>query len=93
VTPRSTADESGEIDFDIDVLRRDIADALQIAPGEIDGDTNLVALGLDSVKMIAVSGLLRRHGLRVRFSQMVEDPTLEGWWRLAAAADEARHRR
>ena len=68
----------------MNVLRGDVAEVLGVAPGEIGDDANLVALGLDSVKMMAVSARLRRYGVRLRFAGMIEQPTVAGWWRLAS---------
>ncbi|MFB9839284.1 phosphopantetheine-binding protein [Actinoallomurus acaciae] len=79
-------DEPGGGAFDINVLRGDVAEVLGVSPGQVGDNANLVALGLDSVKMMAMSARLRRYGVRVRFASMVEQPTVAGWWRLASEA-------
>ncbi|WP_329139985.1 phosphopantetheine-binding protein [Streptomyces sp. NBC_01476] len=63
-------------------LRRTVADVLGVAPERIGDDDNLVALGVDSVKVMTISARLRRHRLRVGFARMIEEPTLQAWWRL-----------
>ncbi|MDN3356785.1 phosphopantetheine-binding protein [Actinomadura sp. DC4] len=78
--------DSGDISFDIEVLRGEIAQVLDVTSGEIEDDANLVTLGLDSVKMMAMSARLRRYGVRLRFAHMVEQPTVAGWWRLTSGA-------
>jgi aryl carrier-like protein len=81
-----TSISAPETPFDLEVLRSEIAQVLEIAPADVGDDANLVALGLDSVKMMAMSARLRRYGVRLRFAHMVEQPTLAGWWRLASEA-------
>jgi mycobactin phenyloxazoline synthetase len=72
--------------LDFDTLRASVAEVLDTAAEGIGDDDNLVALGLDSVKMMALSARLRRYGVRLRFASMVREPTLRAWWQLAAPA-------
>lgn len=72
--------------LDIDALRKDVAEVLDVSPETIEDDANLVALGLESVKVMALSARLRRYGVRVKFARMVEEPTLSAWWRLVTEA-------
>lgn len=69
-------------DLDLNGLRRTVADVLGIGPEEIGDDDNLVALGVDSVKVMTISAQLRRYRVRVGFARMIEEPTLVAWWRL-----------
>ncbi|MBD0740660.1 hypothetical protein BGM09_14830 [Streptomyces sp. CBMA29] len=68
--------------LDLDRLRGTVADVLGIGPEQIGDGDNLVALGVDSVKVMTISAHLRRYRVRVGFARMIEEPTLEAWWRL-----------
>ncbi|MEU6853509.1 phosphopantetheine-binding protein [Actinacidiphila alni] len=81
-----TAAEAGAIaaagNLDPDGLRRTVAEVLGIDPDRLGEDDNLVAAGVDSVKVMTISAHLRRHRVRVSFARMIEEPTLLAWWRL-----------
>jgi len=68
--------------LDLNRLRGTVADVLGIAPEQIADDANLVALGVDSVRVMTISAQLRRYRVRVGFARMIEEPTLLAWWRL-----------
>ncbi|WNI18925.1 phosphopantetheine-binding protein [Actinacidiphila sp. ITFR-21] len=70
--------------LDLEALRRTVADVLGIAPERIGDDDNLVALGVDSVKVMTISARLRAYRVRAGFARMIEEPSLRAWWRLAA---------
>ncbi|TDD79238.1 non-ribosomal peptide synthetase [Actinomadura rubrisoli] len=62
-------------------LRAALADVLG-EPAEA-GD-NLIELGMDSIRLMQLTGRLRRRGIEVRFAELAERPTLAGWWDLLA---------
>ncbi|TDC74384.1 hypothetical protein E1285_43350, partial [Actinomadura sp. 7K507] len=45
---------------------------------------NLIELGMDSIRLMRLTGLLRRRGVEIRFAELAERPTLSGWWDLLA---------
>src|SRR5262245_26108768 len=49
-----------------------------------DGD-DLVQLGLDSIRIIKLAGVLKRQGARTTFAELIEKPTLEAWWTAIAS--------
>ncbi|QKW35965.1 amino acid adenylation domain-containing protein [Actinomadura sp. NAK00032] len=60
--------------------------ALTDVLGEDAGaDDNLIELGMDSIRLMRLTGRLRRRGIEVRFAELAERPTLAGWWELLAA--------
>jgi amino acid adenylation domain-containing protein len=57
---------------------------------EREGDTlgddeDLVQLGLDSLRIMKLAGALQEHGVRVKFSELIENPTLRDWWARVSA--------
>lgn len=60
--------------------------ALTDVLGEDAGaDDNLIELGMDSIRLMQLTGRLRRGGIEVRFAELAERPTLAEWWELLAA--------
>lgn len=75
-------------DTDIDV-RAEVGSALGIAPEAIDPDGDLIGQGLDSLRMMRLSGRWRKRGFDVDFARLAADPTVRAWTTLltGAAAD------
>ncbi|QXJ26122.1 amino acid adenylation domain-containing protein [Actinomadura graeca] len=62
-----------------------LPDVLPDAPGgHAAPDDNLIELGMDSIRLMQLTGRLRRRGIEVRFAELAERPTLAGWWDLLA---------
>jgi aryl carrier-like protein len=68
----------------IDQLRDEVADLLDVGQDRLGADENLVNLGLDSVRLMALAERLRAHGAEVTFLAMIERPTLRDWLSLVA---------
>ncbi|MFI6348460.1 phosphopantetheine-binding protein [Streptomyces sp. NPDC050560] len=68
--------------LDPEELRASVARMLDRPSDSLGDHDNLVALGVDSVKVMAISAGLRRHRVRISFARMIEEPTLAAWWRL-----------
>lgn len=64
-------------------MRADIARSPRIEPEEIGEEDNLFDLGLDSIRVMDLLMRWEEAGLRTDFSQFLEAPTLDGWWRAA----------
>lgn len=60
-------------------LRRIIAEMLKCAPTELGDDDNLLAAGLDSIRMMRLAAMLRKHGISAQFTDLAEEPTLRAW--------------
>ncbi|MFE3194750.1 phosphopantetheine-binding protein [Nocardia sp. NPDC059240] len=65
-----------------DRVRADIADELFLEAGELALDTDLFAAGLDSVRVLTLVERWRAAGCEIGFMDLLEQPTLDGWWRL-----------
>ncbi|MEX9562880.1 amino acid adenylation domain-containing protein [Morganella morganii] len=65
-----------------EMLRAELAADLGIAPQELDADTSLLTLGLDSMRLMAWMHRLRKRGHKVRLKELYQQPTLSGWSRL-----------
>ncbi|AZG46286.1 non-ribosomal peptide synthetase [Gordonia insulae] len=72
-----------------DEVRGAIAAALGIAPDEIDHDTDLIGLGLDSIRMMKIAGGWRKRGHRLNFAQLAAEPTVDAWAAILAASAPA----
>ncbi|PKW14309.1 phosphopantetheine-binding protein [Saccharopolyspora spinosa] len=60
-------------------LRTTVAGALGTAPDEIDGDANLVLLGLSSLEVMRMASRWRREKRQISFAALVRSPTLNQW--------------
>ncbi|MCO6179729.1 phosphopantetheine-binding protein [Ciceribacter sp. RN22] len=71
-------------DFTIETLRRDIARMIHVDPSEIGTGDNLMDLGLDSMRAMALVLSWEQQGLKLDFSELAADVTLAGWWAVIA---------
>jgi mycobactin phenyloxazoline synthetase len=56
-----------------------VAELLGISPDALDPDADLIACGLDSIRMMALSGRWRKLGIDVGFAALAERPTVTAW--------------
>ena len=75
-----------EIPATVEELRALIAEKLEIDPGEIADDDDLIEWGLNSVITMGLAGQWRRAGVEIDAKALVKDVTVNGWWALLAAA-------
>ena len=75
-----------EIPATVEELRALIAEKLEIDPGEIADDDDLIEWGLNSVITMGLAGQWRRAGVEIDAKTLVKDVTVNGWWALLAAA-------
>ena len=67
-----------------EMLRADIAEALEIAPSEVDENANLMDMGLDSMRAMNLATVWEERGLPLDFGDLGEAETLA---QLAALAE------
>ncbi|MDF0529313.1 amino acid adenylation domain-containing protein [Tsukamurella sp. 8F] len=72
----------------LDEVRAEVAALLATEAGAIDPEADLIELGLDSIRMMAVAGGWRSRGATVNFAQLAETPTVAAWARLLAESDQ-----
>ncbi|MCV7082820.1 phosphopantetheine-binding protein, partial [Mycolicibacterium insubricum] len=66
-------------------VRRLVAELLDVDPQTLDLDADLIAAGLDSIRMMSLSGRWRREGFDVDFAALAANPTITGWAQLLGA--------
>lgn len=65
-------------------VRDEVADLLGIPPDALDPRADLIASGLDSIRMMSLSGRWRKQGIDVGFAALAATPTVEAWIELVA---------
>ncbi|MBO0678247.1 amino acid adenylation domain-containing protein [Mycolicibacterium sp. S2-37] len=63
-------------------MRAEVAELLGIDASELDPDADLIASGLDSIRMMSLSGRWRKQGIDVGFAAMAANPTVAYWTQL-----------
>uniref|UniRef100_UPI0007A4A4DF non-ribosomal peptide synthetase n=2 Tax=Nocardia flavorosea TaxID=53429 RepID=UPI0007A4A4DF len=63
-------------------LRQEVGKLTGVPVDALTDDADLLGLGLDSVTIMRISGLMRRAGTRVEFRDLVQNPTLGAWRKL-----------
>ncbi|WP_440900364.1 phosphopantetheine-binding protein [Actinosynnema sp.] len=67
-------------------VRADVAEVLGVAPEELDGDADLLDLGLDSVRVMGLVERWRAAGAEVEFPDLAEQPELAHWTALVVGS-------
>lgn len=52
---------------------------------EVGPDESLVLFGLDSIRVMEFSTLLKTHGVTISFEDLIRLPTPNAWWALIEA--------
>lgn len=65
-------------------VREEVAELLGVSPDSVDPDADLIASGLDSIRMMSLSGRWRKQGIDVNFAALAENPTVAAWSALVA---------
>lgn len=68
-----------------DTVRAEVAELLGISSDALDPQADLIASGLDSIRMMALSGRWRKQGIDVGFAALAENPTVAAWIDLVTA--------
>lgn len=67
-----------------ETVHAEVADLLGVTPDALDGDADLIASGLDSIRMMSLSGRWRKQGINVGFADLAANPTVTAWAELVA---------
>ncbi|KWX67629.1 non-ribosomal peptide synthetase [Mycobacterium sp. NAZ190054] len=65
-------------------VRDEVAELLGVNPADLDPEADLIASGLDSIRMMSLSGRWRRQGIDVGFAALAANPTVAAWTELVA---------
>lgn len=60
-------------------VREEVAELLGVSPDEVDPNADLIASGLDSIRMMSLSGRWRKQGIDINFAALAEKPTVAAW--------------
>lgn len=71
-------------------MRAELARLLRLPPEEIGDDDNLIDLGLDSMRAMALLTRWAEQGVELDLAAVAETVTLAAWWALAERALAAR---
>ncbi len=69
-------------------VREEVAELLGVSPDDVDPDADLIASGLDSIRMMSLSGRWRKQGIDVNFAALAENPTVAAWSALVEQRSE-----
>ena len=67
-----------------ETVRDEVAELLGLPPETLDPGADLIASGLDSIRMMSLSGRWRKQGINVGFAALAANPTVQAWSRLVA---------
>ncbi|PKK16202.1 amino acid adenylation domain-containing protein [Thermomonospora sp. CIF 1] len=56
----------------------------QVLGEQVHPHDNLIELGMDSIRLMSLTGRLRKRGIEITFAELAERPTLAQWWELLA---------
>jgi aryl carrier-like protein len=79
------AEPAPEAGLTLEAMREAVAQLLGEEPGSLADDADLVAHGLDSMRIMALANEWRRAGVELRFADLFRRPTLAAWWALASS--------
>ncbi|MEV0672119.1 amino acid adenylation domain-containing protein [Mycobacterium sp. NPDC050441] len=65
-------------------VRDEVAELLGVSSDAVDPDADLIASGLDSIRMMSLSGRWRKQGINVGFAALAANPTVAAWIDLVA---------
>lgn len=68
-----------------DDIKARVADHLGCAVADLSDDDNLIQMGLNSIRMMALAGGWRKRGADITFAQLAASPTVASWHGLLSA--------
>lgn len=63
-------------------LLLDVAEAMGMPASDLQADDNLVDMGLDSIRLMAMIAKWKKAGCQVDFPSLAKAPTIQAWWPL-----------
>ncbi|MEB4209522.1 amino acid adenylation domain-containing protein [Mycobacterium sp. 94-17] len=73
-------------------IRAEVAELLGVGVDAVQPGSNLIAQGLDSIRIMTLAGRWRRQGIDIDFATLTETPTIEAWAGLVSATGPGTHR-
>ncbi|OUC77718.1 non-ribosomal peptide synthetase [Gordonia lacunae] len=67
-------------------IRGEVGAALGVSPESLDPDQDLIAQGLDSLRMMRLAGTWRKRGIDIDFARLAAQPTITAWAALLGGA-------
>lgn len=67
-----------------ETVRDEVAELLGVSTEALDPEADLIASGLDSIRMMSLSGRWRKQGINVGFATLAANPTVNAWVELVA---------
>jgi mycobactin phenyloxazoline synthetase len=80
-------DRAGRISRD--EIRATVAAQLGCPTADVADDDDLIQLGLNSIRMMALAGGWRKRGANITFAELAASPTVESWSELLCATEAA----
>ena len=68
-----------------DEIRQTISAQLGCAAADVADHDDLIQLGLNSIRMMALAGGWRKRGAGITFAELAANPTVESWYELLSA--------
>ena len=62
-------------------LKEEIREKL-VTPEKLTDNSNLLKLGLNSLKVMRLVNKWRKKGIKVSYGELMQNPTLECWWNI-----------
>ena len=62
-----------------ETVRDEVAELLGVTSEDLDPNADLIASGLDSIRMMSLSGRWRKQGINVGFAALAANPTVSAW--------------
>ncbi|MGW8813940.1 non-ribosomal peptide synthetase [Gordonia terrae] len=75
-----------EVDTTTPDIRAEVGTALGVSPESLDPDQDLIAQGLDSLRMMRLAGTWRKRGIDIDFARLAAQPTITAWAALLGGA-------
>lgn len=79
----------GSTSTTVQSVRDEVAELLGVSAADVDPEADLIAAGLDSIRMMSLSGRWRRQGIDVGFAALAANPTVAAWTALVTGGTVA----
>ena len=83
--PTSASTAASESPLSKESFLADIAAVLGVESQELAGGSDLIDHGLDSIGTMRLVDQWQGRGIDIRFFDLVDDSTVDGWWRVLEA--------